>query len=72
MRKNPGVLAIKASSLQGGGLARTVFVANIVDFFAGPGVALVSLVQLVLVVGIGKALLDVVLIRSGVGSVLPL
>jgi len=72
VRKNPGVLAIKASSLQGGGLARTVFVANIVDFFAGPGVALVSLVQLVLVVGIGKALLDVVLIRSGVGSVLPL
>jgi len=60
VRKNPGILAIKASSLQGDGLARTVFVADIIDFFCGPiGAPLAKFVQVFFVVALLKAGFDV-------------
>jgi len=56
VRKNPGILAIKASSLQGDGLSRTVFVADIIDFFCGPiGAPLAKFVQVFFVVALLKA-----------------
>jgi len=58
VRKNPGVLAIRASSLEGDGLASTVAVANAIDFFCGPGKILLDLGRLALLVIAAKLAKD--------------
>lgn len=65
VRKNPGVLAIKASSLTGDGLARTVAVANIIDFFLGPGKIFVEFVKLLASASVVKIIIDFIFIQSG-------
>jgi len=58
VRKNPGVLAIKASSLQGDKLASTVAVAEAIDFFCGPGKILLDFGRLALLVIAAKLAKD--------------
>lgn len=72
VRQNPGVLAIKASSLEGDALARTVFVAKIIDFLTTTGAPLVTGVQLFFAVSVAKALFDVVTLPNGLSRALPL
>lgn len=67
VRKNPGVLAIRASDLRGDGLQRTAAVANVIDFLVGPGKVLVTLVQFLLAISFGKAFFDVIFLPNGIG-----
>lgn len=71
VQKNPGVLAIRASSLQGDGLTRTVLFANVIDFFVGPGRLAVNFLQLLVVVSLSKAVFDVVFLPNGLIRALP-
>eukprot|EP00435_Cladocopium_sp_Y103_P071296 s22_g37.t1 len=65
VRKNPGVLAIRASSLQGFGLQRTVVAANIIDFFCGPGAFILELLKLLAVASVFKIVFDVLFLPNG-------
>lgn len=71
VRKNPGVLGIRASSLQGDGLQRTIAFANVLDFFLGPGKIFVSAFQLFAVAAGAKIIYDVIFLPNGLIRALP-
>ncbi|OLP83670.1 putative protein phosphatase 2C 10 [Symbiodinium microadriaticum] len=65
VRKNPGVLAIKASSLQGAGLARTKVAADIIDFFLGPGAFILEALKLLAIASVVKITYDLFFLPNG-------
>lgn len=66
--KNPGILAIRATGLQGASLQVTVLFAEVINFVTGPGKYLVIAFQLAFAISIGKALFDVVNLAIGRSS----
>jgi len=71
VRKNPGVLAIRASSLEGFGLQRTVVAANIIDFFCGPAGFILELFKLLAVASVFKIVYDVLFLPNGLIRAVP-
>mmetsp|Transcript_31202 Transcript_31202/g.65238 ORF Transcript_31202/g.65238 Transcript_31202/m.65238 type:complete len:101 (+) Transcript_31202:1-303(+) len=71
VRKNPGVLAIKASSLQGAGLARTKVAADIIDFFLGPGAFILEALKLLAIASVVKITYDLFFLPNGLIRAVP-
>lgn len=73
VRKNPGVLAIKAASLEDpAGLARTAFAADVINVLAGGlGNVVFSAIGLFFAVSLGKASFDVVFLPAGLIRAVP-